>query len=58
MKSEILNKFPYQGGMSNNRKMTLDRLRQKSKIRSIPIFEKDEFGRKIQVLGYKYIQHQ
>lgn len=56
MKEEQLHARPFQGG-NNNRKMTLCRYIQKKKVQSIPIYEKDEFGRNKKLLGYKYINH-
>jgi hypothetical protein len=55
MSNEKLHSTPYRG--TNNRKWTLSRLKSMSKVQSIPVYEKDEFGRNIKFLGYKYIHH-
>lgn len=47
---------PYNG--TNNRKKTRARIKaDQSHTQSVPIFEKDEFGRPIKLLGYRYIKH-
>jgi hypothetical protein len=50
-----LHSAPYSG--TNNRKWTLGRMKLMHKVQSIPMFEKDEHGRNIKFLGYKYIKH-
>lgn len=50
-----LHSAPYSG--TNNRKWTLGRMKLMSKVQSIPMFEKDEHGRNVNFLGYKYINH-
>lgn len=50
-----LHSAPYGG--TNNRKWTLGRMKLMSKVQSIPIWEKDEYGRKIKFLGFKYVEH-
>ena len=50
-----LHSAPFSG--TNNRKWTLGRMKLMQKVQSIPMFEKDEFGRKTKFLGYKYIHH-
>jgi hypothetical protein len=57
MNQEILYQRPFQGNMGNNRRMTLCRRKQAIKIQSVPVYEKDGFGRVIKILGYKHIQH-
>lgn len=50
-----LHSAPYSG--TNNRKWTLGRWKLMSKVQSIPVWEKDELGRKKKFLGFKYIEH-
>lgn len=50
-----LHSAPYSG--TNNRKQTLGRMKLMSKVQSVPVWEKDEFGRKKKFLGFKYIEH-
>lgn len=41
----------------NNRKLTLCRIKTENRVQSVPIYEKDKEGRKIRILGYRYIFH-
>jgi hypothetical protein len=42
---------------SNNRKITLGRMKVATQVQSIPIFEKDKKGKIVKLLGWKYIYH-
>ena len=57
-KDFILHAYPSFHNGSNNRKMTLARIKV-NKIQSIPIYEevKDKHGKFKKFIGYKYIQH-
>jgi len=54
-KREQLNSAPYSG--TNNRKMTLGRMKLMDKVQSVPVFEKDKYGRNVKLLGFRYIYH-
>lgn len=52
-RGEELHAHPYNG--TNNRKKTLSRLKADARIQSIPCYEKDKEGRRIKLLGYRYV---
>lgn len=56
MKEEIkLHALPYKG--TNNRKKTKGRLKVDALTQSIPVYEKDNMGRNVKLLGYNHVYH-